>query len=255
MPEPPVAKKEPHEYEIHDLTITDDYFWLRNKDTEDVINYLEAENNYTKEMTTDTTDLETKIFTEMKERIKETDESVPMKDGDYYYYYRTVKGKNYRIYCRKYKLLTAPEEIILDGNVLAEGKKYMSLGSLKISPNHKMIAYSVDFKGRETYDTYIVDLDTGEIRDQIKQVGSQIVWDNDSKAIFYSELDDIHREYAISCHQIGTNQSKDKRLVEEPDTSFQITVSKSSDKKYLFFDISAGQCYYSLNSGQPERRS
>ncbi|MHA1481638.1 MAG: S9 family peptidase, partial [Candidatus Thorarchaeota archaeon] len=239
MPEPPVAKKEPHTYEIHGLTIRDDYFWLRNKDTEDVISYLDAENKYTKEMMSDTSDLQNQIFAEMKGRIKETDESVPMKNGDYYYYYRTVKGKNYRIYCRKYKSLTASEQIILDGNVLAEGKKYMSLGSLKTSPDHKMIAYSVDFKGRETYDTYIIDLDTGEIKDQIKQVGRQIAWDVDNKSLFYSELDDIHREYAISCHRINTNQSDDKRLIEEPDTTFSIAVSKSSDKQYLFFDISA----------------
>lgn len=239
MPEPPVAKKESHVYEIHGLKITDDYFWLRNKDTEDVISYLEAENKYTEEMMTDTTDLQNQIFAEMKGRIKETDESVPMKNGDYYYYHRTVKGKNYRIYCRKYKSLTAPEQIILDGNVLAEGKKFMSLGSLKTSPDHSMMAYSVDFKGRETFDMYIIDLSTGEIKDQIKQIGRQIRWDIDNKALFYSELDDIHREYAISCHKIGTKQSEDKRLIEEPDTSFSINISKSSDKKYLFFDISA----------------
>ncbi|MHA1934913.1 MAG: S9 family peptidase [Candidatus Thorarchaeota archaeon] len=239
MSNPPVAKKEPHFLEIHGQKIRDDYFWLRMKDTEDVISYLKAENKYTSEKTAHTKELQEKLFLEMKGRIKETDESVPMKIDDYYYYYRTEEGKSYSIHCRKFNSLDAPEEIILDENLLAEGKKYMKVGSLKLSPDQKMIAYSVDFTGGETYDTRIVDLGTGEILDTIAKVGSQIEWDADCKSIFYSELDDIHRNYAISRHMIGTDQSDDERLIEEEDTTFNVTIFKSNDKKFIFTIISS----------------
>ncbi|MHA2046388.1 MAG: S9 family peptidase [Candidatus Thorarchaeota archaeon] len=239
MSDPPVAKKEPHFLEIHGQKIRDDYFWLRMKDTEDVISYLEAENKYTSEKTAHTKELQEKLFIEMKGRIKETDESVPMKIDDYYYYYRTEEGKNYSIHCRKFKSLDAPEEIILDENLLAEGKKYMKVGSLKLSPDQKMIAYSVDFTGGETYDTRIADLGTGEVLDTITKIGRQIEWDSDCKSIFYSELDDIHRDYAVSRHLIGTNQSDDERLIEEEDTTFSVTIFKSNDKNFLFTIISS----------------
>ena len=125
MPKPPVAKKDPREFEIHGRKMMDDYFWLRNKESEEVINYLEEENAYTDKMMAHTEDLQKQLFREMKERIKETDESVPIKIGGFFYYFRTEKGKDYKIHCRKKGTLDAPEEVILDENLLAETKEYM----------------------------------------------------------------------------------------------------------------------------------
>ncbi len=236
---PPVAKKKPREFEIHGVTFKDDYFWLRNKKTDEVISYLNDENAYTTEMMKHTEKLQELLFQEMKERIKETDESAPIKVGEYYYYFRTEKGKNYRIHCRKHESLDAPEEVILDENLLAEDQKYMQLGSMKISPNHKMLAYSVDFTGGRTFATRIFDLERGEIVDSISKVGYQIEWDKTNDAIFYSELDDIHREYAISRHVVGADQSDDIRIIEEADTTFMVFLQKSNNQKYIFIRIAA----------------
>jgi oligopeptidase B len=239
MPNPPVAKREPHVTEIHGLRLVDDYYWLRNKDTDEVISYLEAENAYTSNVMKHTDDLQKRLYEEMKSRIKETDESVPMKIDEYYYYYRTEEGKDYNIHCRKHMSLDAPEEIILDENLLAEGKEYMRVGRLRISPNHKMLAYSVDFTGGETYTTRVVNLNTHEIRDEITLVGSQIEWDSNCNCFYYSKLDKIHRDYAILRHVIGNKQYDDEMIFEEPDTTFRVEITRSSDKSFLFIYIKA----------------
>jgi oligopeptidase B len=236
---PPVAKKKSREFEIHGVTFKDDYFWLREKETDEVISYLNDENAYTTEMMKHTEELQGILFQEMKKRIKETDESAPTKVGEYYYYFRTEEGKNYRIHCRKHESLEASEEVILDENLLAESQKHMQIGSMKISPNHKMLAYSVDFTGGRTYATQIIDLEKREIIDSISKVGFQIEWDKNNDAIFYSELDDIHREYAISRHTIGTDQSDDMRIIEEADTTFMVLLQKSNDQQYIFIRIAA----------------
>ena len=237
MVEPPFAKKEPRELKIHGTRLIDNYFWLRNKGTDDVVSYLEEENRYTREMMADTEHLQEVLFQEMCNRIKETDQSAPMKHGDYFYYFRTEKGKDYPIYCRKHLSLDAPEQIILDGNVLAQGRKYMSIESMRVSPDHRMLAYSVDFTGGTTYDIRIVDLSTYQIIETIEQVGGQLEWDYDNKSIFYSELDSIHRDYAVSYHAIGTKPSEDVRIYEEKDTAFFLIMSKSTDRKYLLLKI------------------
>jgi oligopeptidase B len=209
---PPVAKKKPREFEIHGVTFKDDYFWLRNKKTDEVISYLNDENAYTAEMTKHTEELQELLFQEMKKRIKETDESAPIKVGDYYYYFRTEEGKNYRIHCRKHDSLDAPEEVILDENLLAEDQKYMRIGSMKISPNHKLLAYSVDFTGGTTFATRIFDLERGEIIDSVSKVGYQIEWNKNNDAILYSELDAIHREYAIRNLMTKNTSSSESQL-------------------------------------------
>jgi oligopeptidase B len=239
MPKPPVAKKETHESEIHGVKLRDDYFWLRKKDAAEVIGYLEAENAYMTKMTSHTSDFQTKLFEEMKGRIKETDVSVPMKIDDYFYYFRTEEGKNYRIHCRKFESLDAEEEVILDENLLAEGKEYLKVSSMKVSPDHRMIAYSVDFTGGETFDIHIVDLKTGKTLDTITKVAgwSSIQWDIDNAALFYPELDEIHRQFAVSRHIIGTDQDDDERLIDEEDKSYVTFFTKSRDKRYLFFTI------------------
>ncbi|MGY5851990.1 MAG: oligopeptidase B, partial [Candidatus Thorarchaeota archaeon] len=234
---PPIAKKKPHEFDVHGVKFSDDYFWLRNKGTDEVVEYLNLENEYTFSMMEHTSKLQEQLFQEMKERILEDDESVPVKCGDYFYYYRTEEGKNYRIHCRKHDSLDAAEEVLIDGNELAKDQKYMSLGAMKISSDHKLLAYSVDFTGGEVYETRILDLESGKVIDSVSKVGAQIEWTNDDKAIYYSEQDDIHREYAISRHIIGTTQSEDIRILEEPDTTFMVFMTKSKDSQFLLFRL------------------
>jgi len=234
---PPVAHKKPREYEIHGMKFKDDYYWLRNKGADEVIKYLTLENEYTKDMMTPTEELQEKLFDEMKGRINEDDETVPIKFGEYYYYARNKEGLNYRIHCRKYQSLDAEEEIILDENKLAEGQNYLNIRALKMSCNHDFLAYTVDFAGDEIFDVHVVDLSSGDVIDNLSKVGSQLEWDSDETALFYTELDEIHREYALSRHVVGAAQSEDIRVFQEDDNTFMLFLQKSKDQSHILMYI------------------
>ncbi|MCG3227852.1 MAG: oligopeptidase B, partial [Candidatus Heimdallarchaeota archaeon] len=139
---PPIAKKELKVTKIHDKELHDDYFWLRNKENQEVIDYLTAENDYTKAKTQHLDIFVDELFKEMKNRIKEDDESVPYKHKDYYYYNRNEKDKEYKIYCRKHLSLDSEEEILLDLNAMTDGLEYYKIQTMKISPNQKLLAFS-----------------------------------------------------------------------------------------------------------------
>ncbi len=234
----PIATKKKHETNVHQEVLLDDYYWLREKENPEVIQYLEEENAYTEAMTASYKELEETLYTEMVGRIQETDLSVPVKRGDYFYYSRTEEGKNYSIYCRKFNSLEAEEEIILDGNALAEGKKFFSLGAFSVSENQQLLAYSVDFDGSEVYDIYIKDLATGNLlEDQIKACGRSLVWANDNQTIFYSTLDETHRPYRLYRHQLSTLQAKDELVFEEPDAAYFLYAYKSKSKDYIFIQL------------------
>jgi protease II len=140
----------------------DNYFWLRDRADPDVIPYLEAENRYTEEVMSPTKPLQEALYHEILGRIQETDVSVPVKRDDYFYYTRTEEGKAYSIQCRKHGL-DASEEILLDSNALAEGQKYFRLGNFAVSPDHRLLAYSVDLEGDESYTIQVKDLSTGQL--------------------------------------------------------------------------------------------
>jgi len=159
---PPKAKKLPKITKIHGTTLRDDYFWLREKKNPKVIKYLEEENKYTEKLMSHTKQFQKKLFNEMKKRIKETDTSAPVKIDDFYYYARTVKGKQYPFYCRKKKSMKNKEDIILDLNKLAKNKSYLALGTFRVSPDHSKLAYSVDFKGSEKYVVHVKNLSPQE---------------------------------------------------------------------------------------------
>src|SRR5258708_6120906 len=143
----PIAKKVPHSFELHGETFHDDYAWLRDKSSPEVIAHLESENAYADAVLAPTTELQETLYNEMLGRIKETDLSVPYRRGDYFYYGRTEKGLQYPIYCRKFQSLDAPEQITLDLNQLAEGNKFMALGAFSISDDARLLAYSTDETG------------------------------------------------------------------------------------------------------------
>ncbi|MBC8175592.1 MAG: S9 family peptidase [Candidatus Marinimicrobia bacterium] len=233
---PPVAKMIPKDVSIHEDRRIDNYFWLRERNNPEVLDYLRSENAYTETVMKHTEDLQTKLYEEMKGRIKETDLTVPVKIDDYYYYSRTEEGKQYSISCRKHKSLDANEEILLDQNELAEGYDYFQLGAFQISPNHQLLAYSVDTTGSEQYTLCVKDLSTDSLLpDKISNTYYSVEWANDNQTLFYNILDEAKRPYKVFRHTLGTDPGEDVLVYHEEDERFFLDIKKSKSKKYLFF--------------------
>ena len=245
---PPVAKKVPRVDTVAGHVMTDNYFWLRNRADSDVIPYLEAENRYTEAMMADTKALQDTIYKEMVGRLKQTDLTVPTKIGPYYYYSRTVEGKQYTIYARKRGSLTAPEEIYLDVNELAAGKKYMGIGARAVSPDHNWLAFTTDTTGAEHYTVSIKNLRTGEIiPDKIPDVHFSLVWGADNKTVFYSRTDSSHRSDKIYRHTVGTPTETDVMVFHEPDLLFSVDVNRTKDDKFILVtsgSFTSGETWY-----------
>ena len=198
-PAPPVAKTVPKKLEMHGHVRTDDYYWLNDRENPEVIAYLEAENVYTEAMTAHTAELQETLYREIRGRIKQTDESAPYKRDDYYYYSRTEDGREYPIYCRKRETLEAPEEILADGNALAEGHGYFSLDGLAVSSGQDLLAYAVDTVGRRFYSIAFKDLTSGELLpDTIRDVTPNLAWAEDNRTLFYVKQDPVTlRDYRL----------------------------------------------------------
>jgi oligopeptidase B len=236
--DPPQAPEIPHEATEAGHTRNDPFFWLRKKDDPDVLKYLRAENRYTETALKHTESLQDTIYHEMRQRIKEDDVSVPQKIGDYYYYSRTETGKQYAVHCRKKGSLEAKEEVLLDENELAKGKKYFRIGILSVSPDHKLLAYSTDTNGSETYTIRIKTLETGELLpDEIRNSSYSFAWANDNKTFFYDQLDDAHRPYKALKHILGTSVDQDPTVYEENDDRFFLEISKSRSEKFIFVSV------------------
>ncbi|MGB0910783.1 MAG: S9 family peptidase, partial [Nitrospirales bacterium] len=233
--EPPKAKKIPFVMEAHGEQRTDEYYWLRERENPEVIKYLTAENAYADNVMAHTKPLEETLFQEIKGRIKQTDLSVPFKLGDYYYYVRYETDREYGIYCRKYQSVEGSEEIMLDGNLLAEGSEYFSLGNWMISSDQDLLAYAVDMQGRRIYTVHIKNLVTGEIyQDAISQTTGNMDWGNDNRTLFYSKHDpETLRSYQVWRHVLGTQVDKDELVYEEQDETFSTYVYKTKSKQYL----------------------
>ena len=213
----------------------DNYFWLRDKNNPEVIKYLQAENKYTETVMKSTENLQEKLYKEMLSRIKETDLSVPEKIDDYYYYTREEKGKQYRIYCRKKGSLDAKEEILLDANELARGHNYLDVGVYKVSPNHQLLAYSIDTTGAEDFTLFFKNLNTGKmLADVIPNTSYSAEWANDNKTVFYNTLDEAKRPYKLYRHTLGADPENDALVYHEKDEAFNLDLKKSKSKAYLF---------------------
>jgi oligopeptidase B len=234
---PPVARVERAETTLHNRTLVDDYGWLREKSSPEVIAYLEAENAYTEAAMKPTEALQNTLYNEMVGHIKETDESLPYPDRGYFYYSRTEQSRQYSIYCRKRSSLDAPEEIILDVNQLAEGEAFMAVGSLSLSDDGNLLAYSTDTTGFRQYTLHVKDLRSGELLgERVERVGS-IEWANDNRTLFYTvEDEEQKRQYQLYRHTLGAPHEEDALVYEEDDERFNIGVGKSRDGKYLFLD-------------------
>jgi oligopeptidase B len=222
---------------------TDDYYWLRERDDPAVIAYLEAENAYTEAMMAHTADIQETLFQEIRARIKQTDESVPYKRDDHYYYTRTEDGREYQIYCRKHaaldapeqRLLDSPEQIMIDGNQLAEGHGFFSVGSLAVSPGQDILAYSVDTVGRRFYTISFKELSTGKLLpDVIPNVTPNLTWAEDSRTLFYVRQDPTTlRSYQVYRHALGTDAAADVLVYEEMDETFNCHVYKTKSRRYI----------------------
>ena len=235
-PTPPAAKKLPKTIELHRDQRADPYFWLREKTNPEVISYLESENRYTATVMKETEALQEKLYKEIVARIKETDLSVPVRRKGFYYYTRTEQGKQYSIWCRKQGSLDGPEEILIDGNALAEGNKYFSVGAVAASPDQQILAYAVDTEGHEVYTIYFKDLRTGQVLpDQIIKATASIAWANDNKTFFYTVQDEALRPFKLFRHTLGT--AKDAEIYHETDERFVVEVEKSRSETFLWLEL------------------
>ncbi len=233
---PPVAKIVPKTMSLNGDTRVDNYFWLRDRNDPDTIKYLEDENRYTESVMKHTDRLQSKLYSEILGRIKQTDLSVPTKRGNYFYYTRTEEGKQYPIYCRKRGSLDAKEEVLLDGNVMAEGKKYFRVGNFVSSPNHRLLAYSVDYAGDEAYTIHVKDLVTGKLlADEIPNTYYSLEWGNDNATFFYTVLDEAKRPYKVFRHSLGVK--KDTLIYHETDERFTVELAKTSSRAYILINI------------------
>ena len=251
----PSAAKKSHVTEIHGDLIHDDYFWLRDKDNPEVIEYLKAENAYTEQVLEPHAELRESLFQELKARIKEDDDSVPAKKDNYYYYSRVAAGKQYAIHCRKKGDLNSPEEIIIDENQLAEDRPYFSLGTFSVSPDHKLLAYSEDIDGSETYTLRIKNLETGELLpEQIENTFYSLEWVNDNRTFYYTVLDESLRPYRLYRHTLGQPVEQDELIYEEQDSQFFVGCDKSRDDRYIFLEtdgkITSEQYFVSADDPQ-----
>ncbi len=233
---PPRAKIVPKEITVHGDTRVDNYFWLRDRSDPDVIAYLEAENRYTEEVMAPTQPLQEKLYQEILGRIQETDLSVPVQRDDYFFYTRTEEGKAYAIYCRKHGSLEASEEILLDANALAAGQKYFRLGNFSVSPNHRLLAYSVDLEGDEAYTIFVKDLATGELlADRIANTYYTLEWANDNRTFFYTVLDETRRPYRVFRHELAG--ASDALVYEENDGRFALGLVKTRSRRFIFIEM------------------
>jgi len=243
MPSFPIAPKRPFTITQHGETRVDDYFWLRNREDPDVMKYLTAQMDYLEEVMGRVRPLQESLFSEMRTRIQETDSTVPEKRGGYWYYIRTEAEKEYPIFCRRKELMDHPEEILLDQNILAQGKIFCSVSGFSVSPDGNKLAYSVDYGGDEVYTVHIKDLVNGSHYSESipNTFGSVYVhmgleWANDSETIFYVTLDDAKRPYKLYRHKIGTDPSQDVLVFHEEDDHFNLYFHKSRDNNFIFTD-------------------
>jgi oligopeptidase B len=229
---PPVAKRITKVTGIHGERLVDDYAWLRDKKNPDVAAYLEAENAYAEAILAPTKGLQDQLYAEMLSRIKETDQSVPYREGAYYWYSRTEEGKQYPIYCRRRERLDAPEQVTLDLNELAKAQSFMALNAYVPTDDGRLLAYSTDDTGFRQYTLQIKDLETGEaLSDRVENTGS-IVWAADGQTVFYTTEDAAKRQYRLYRHRLG--EGTDTLVYEERDEMFNLQVRRGRSRAYLF---------------------
>ena len=235
---PPVAKTVTTTRTIHGLELVDNYHWLRNHTNPEVKEYLKAENAYTDAQTDHTKPLQQDIYREILNRTNETDLSVPTRLDHFLYYSRTEKGRQYPIYCRKLRSMDAEEEVILDTNAAAAGHEYFRIGLAKISPDHRLLAYSTDTTGSECFTLHIKDLITNtQVTADIPNTHYSAEWANDNKTLFYATLSQTKRPYRLYRHIVGSDPATDILVYEEADEAFSLSINKTKSRRYLLMNL------------------
>ena len=265
----PIAKQEAFIREFHGRSFVDEYEWMRAKESQDTLDYLNAENAFTEAKTAHLQQLTDNVFEEIKSRVKQTDMSVPSRAGDYWYYGRSEEGKEYGYSCRipvsedqdPWEPPVIPEEgkpdgeqILLDNNALAEGHDYFALGAASVTKSGRYLAYSTDTAGDERFELFIKDLDTGELLDDhLTDIFYGATWAGE-EYIFYQKVDDAWRPDTVWRHKVGTAQSEDVCVFREDDERFRVGVGSTRSEKYLI--IAAGSPltseYWVLDMDNPE---
>ncbi len=264
---PPDAAKKPHEMTIHGDTRVDDYYWMRLTDeqksakekdshTQEVVDYIDAENDYTESRLKHTKKFQDKLFDEIVDRIKKDDESVPYLDNGYFYYTRYEKGKEYAIHCRKKESLDGEEEILLDENVLAKGHDYFAVGGMDVSPDNQWMSYGVDLVSRRIYTIYFKNLVTGDVlKETIPNSTGSVAWANDNKTVFYTSKNEVTLlPEKIWRHKVGTDSAKDELVYEEKDESFYNGVYRSKSGEFIIIWNSSTLVndYHILSANDPD---
>ena len=242
--QPPVADRRPHSTTSHGITREDPYSWLKDANWQqvmrdpsvldgDIRSYLEAENEYTEGMLAETAGLQHRLFEEMKGRIKEDDSSVPMPDGPWEYYRRFAVGGQYPIFCRTPRG-SADEEVLFNGDTEAAGKDFYRIHTMEPSPDHRLLAYSVDQQGSEFYEIRVRDLASGrDLDDVIVDANGSIEWTNDSASLVYLKLDESNRPVRAHLHILGTDPGGDALLNEESNPGFYMGIGKTESGRYI----------------------
>lgn len=257
---PPSARREPTPTELHGQTLEDDYRWMREKTSAELLDHLNAENAYTLSVMASTAELQKTLYDEMLSHIKETDESVPYPDRGWFYYSRTVEGSQYPIYCRRVGGAGAvfagqAEEILLDVNALAVGQPYMAVGGLSVSPDGWTLAYSTDNTGFRQYTLHLRDLKTGaDLPDTAERTGG-LAWAADSKTLFYTTEDEVTKRHNLLFrHRVGDTAADDVVVYDETDERFNLGVGKTRDGKYVLMEAGShttNECRF-LSTATPE---
>lgn len=257
---PPIARIERTETILHGHTLVDNYAWLRQKENPEVIAYLESENQYAEAQTAALAPLRELLYQEMLSHIKQTDVSVPFRDGNWWYSTRTEEGLQYAIHCRRRGTAAgpdadAPEEVMLDGNHLAQGYAFFALGATAITDDGRSLAYTTDTTGFRQYTLHIKDLASGEtLTDTVERVGS-IVWAADNTTLFYTvEDDEQKRQYQLWRHTLVQPHSADVLVYEDDDERFNIAAGRTRDGQYLVLESAShitSECHF-LAAATPE---
>jgi len=250
LPAPPVARRQHTETTLFGVTLGDDYAWLRNKEDPGVAAYLEAENAYADAVTAPLSSLRDELYNEMLSHIKQTDVTIPYRDGDWWYYTRTEEGLQYAIHCRTRNwagpnpqslnplgIDPAAEQVVLDGNRMAEGHAFFAIGATDIADDGRWLAYTVDTTGFRQYTLHILDLDTGVASPyEVERVGS-VVWAADRRTLFYTvEDEEQKRQYQLWRHTLGTPQAEDVLVYQDDDERFNLGMGRTRDGQYVVLE-------------------
>lgn len=266
IPVPPVAKKIGKKLTVHGDIRTDNYYWMKLSDdqknakdldsqSQEVVDYLNAENEYTGAIMSSSVKLQDTLFKEIVGRIKQTDMSVPYIDNGYYYITRYEEGQEYPIISRKKESLVNTEEIMLDVNILAKPYEFYQIGGSSVSPDNNILAYGEDVVSRRKYTIRFKDLSSGEmLTDVIENTTGSAIWANDNRTLFYTRRDDALRPYKVYKHILGTPTSDDIEIMHEKDETFNVFVYKTKSKKYVVLGSWAtlSQEYKYIDADNPE---